>query len=123
MGRPKGFVLLLTFTFVIVLTGLLVALLFLVTYEMRDTAFQTEDAKLLYLAEAGSERALREIRDDYVTTTQTGTSDLRGEDTSGSSNVNNPNRMRYEEDANAALEDDDSDARLRSFDANYTNTR
>lgn len=119
----RGFVLLLTLAFVITLTGLVAALVFLVTYEMRDTAFQGEDVKLLYLAQAGTERAMREIRNDYSTTTQTGTADIRGSDTSASSSVGSADRMRYEEDGNATINNSSDDARLKSFDANYTHTR
>lgn len=123
MNRRGGLILILTLILMTVLTALVAALLILITHETRDLGFQTEDTKMLYLAEAGIERALREIRNDYVTTTQTGTADLRGADTSASVSVSNAARMRYEEDGNAGINSDTDEALLRSFDTNYTNTR
>lgn len=109
----------------VTLTVFVGAMIFMVTHEAKDTAIQNEDAKMLYLAEAGVERALREIRNDYVTNTQTGTADLRGGSTTGSSSVDNVDRIRYigESTGNATINSNSDIAQLQTFDANYTNTR
>ncbi len=123
MKDERGLVLLWTFILMIGLTFFVFALAYYISHETKDVGFQVEDAKLLYLAEAGTERALREIRDDYLTNTQTGIAEIRGNDTSGSSSVSNDDRMRYEEDGNAAINSDTDVALLKDFDRNYTNTR
>lgn len=105
------------------LAALVGALTVLVTHEAKNTAIQDEDFKMLYLAEAGVERALREIRDDYLTNTQTGTAYLRGSDTTGSVSVTNVDRIRYQEDGDAAINNNSDIAQLSTFDANYANTR
>ena len=109
----------------VALTALMASLVFMLTHEMRNTGFHNEDVKMLYLAEAGVERALREIRQDYVTTTQTGTADLRGASTTGSTSVDQVARIRYIAEAagNATINANGDEARLASFDSNYTNTR
>lgn len=113
----------LSFMFMVVLTGAVITLLFMVSYETRDIGAQMDDAKLLNLAEAGVQRALRELRDDVLTTTQTGTADLRGSGTSGSVSVGNVDRIRYFDDGDATINDENDIALLRTFDANYANTR
>lgn len=124
--RPlSGFILLLSFVFMLVLAGLAAGLLFMVTYETRDIGAQVEDYKLLNLAEAGLQRGLRVVRDDVLTTTQTGISYLRGADTTGSASVDNVSRIRYiGESAGTAVINNNADtALLRTFDANYANAR
>lgn len=120
--NERGFVLLLTFAFMTVLIALVVGLALIVMHETRDTGSQVEDAQMIYLAEAGVERAFREIRDDYTTTTQTGVAEVRGADTTGSVSVDNVGQIRYEEDANATLNDNADEARLFDFERNYTST-
>lgn len=115
--------LLMAFAFLVVLALMSAALTYMVTAETKDVGFQVEDSQLLYLAEAGVERAFREIRNDYVSATQTGTAEIRGASTSGSSSVTNVDRIRYEEDGNAAINNSTDLALLQTFDANYTNTR
>jgi Tfp pilus assembly protein PilX len=122
-GGDRGLVLILTFAVMVVLTAMALAVTFMATHGAREAGALLDDAKLLYLAEAGVERALREIREDYVTNTQTGTADLQGEDTSGSSSVANVGRIRYFEDGNATLNNNSDEAWIRTFDANYTHTR
>ena len=95
MGDRRGFILLLTFIFMTALTLIVGAILFIATYETRDVGVQVDDYKLLNLSEAGVEKALRVIRDDVLTTTQTGTADLRGADTTGSVSVGIANRIRH----------------------------
>lgn len=119
----RGFVLLWTFILMIGLIFFASALGYYISHETKDVGFQYEDTKLLYLAEAGIERAMREIRDDYLTSTLTGIAEIRGDDTSGSSSVNNDDRMRYEEDANAVINASTDVALLKDFDKNYSNTR
>lgn len=125
MHNERGFILLLVFIFMIVLTALAGALLYMTTYETRDLGGQIDDYKLLNLAEAGIQRGLREIRDDLLSSTQTGTAYLRGADTSGSVSVGNVNRIRYigEAAGAAGINDNADSAFLRTFDANYANTR
>ncbi len=121
----KGFILLFTFILMLVLSVILGGMIFMVSYETRDIGAQKDDLNLLNFAEAGAERAMREIRDDYVTTTQTGTADLRGSDTTGSVSVTNEERMRYidESGGNATINADTDVALLKTFDSNDTNTR
>jgi len=120
-----GFILLLSFFFMVLLVALVGALIYFVTNEAKDVAIQREDVQMVYLAEAGVERAFREIRDDYNTTTQTGTADLRGSDTNNSSNVDNDDRIRYigEASGSATINNNSDIAQINTFDANYTNTR
>ena len=112
-----------SFIGMVVLTALVGALIFMVIHEGKDTGFQNDDTKMLYLAEAGVERAMREIRNDYSTTTQTGIAHLRGSDTSASIDVLDPGLISYQEDGSATLKKDTDVAFLKTFDANYTNTR
>lgn len=80
----KGFILLLTLIFMTVLTVMAGAMIYMVTYEIRDVGSQTEDADLEALADAGVQRALREIRDEALSgSPTTGVADLRGNTTSG----------------------------------------
>lgn len=125
MNSDRGFILLLAFGFMVFLTLAIAGLTFLVTHETRDIGAQVEDAQLLYLAEAGVERAMHEIRNDYTTSTQTGTADLRGSATTGSSSVGNVARIRYhsESSGNATINNNADIAQIRTFDVNYTNTR
>ncbi len=104
-----------------VLTVMTGAFMYMVTYEGRSVGPQKEDADLSALADAGVDRAYRAIRDDYATTTQTGTADLRGGDTALSSSVTNPGNMYYIDNTSATFTT--GTAILRAFDANYVNTR
>ncbi len=112
-----------TFILMITLTSLVAALLFFTTYETRDIGFQIEDMKLLNLAEAGLQRALRAIRDDVLTTTQTGAADVRGSDTTGSASVTNVDRIRYIDGSTATINNNADVALLKTYDVNYANTR
>jgi DNA uptake protein ComE-like DNA-binding protein/Tfp pilus assembly protein PilX len=128
MSNQGGFILLLTLVFMVVLTALVGALVFMVTYETRDVAIQADDAKLLNLAEAGVQRALRAIRDDVLTFTQTGVADLRGNTTSGTAgNANQRNRVRYFNESGGTLSIDASGdgtyVILSDLDLNYLGTR
>ncbi len=123
MKNERGFILLLSFYFMVLLILLVGALIYFVTHEGKDAVIQREDTQVLYLAEAGIERAFREIRDDYTTSTQIGVAEIRGEDTGSSLSVGNADRMRYEEDAAATLNSNTDVALLKTFDANYTHTR
>lgn len=120
-----GFILLLTFILMLTLVLLGGALLYMITYESRDTAIQFEDAKLINLAEAGLQRAQRAIRDDVLSSTQSGTAYLRGADTTGSVSVDNVSRIRYlgESSGSATINNNADAALLMTFDANYVNAR
>ena len=119
----RGFILLVTFIFMTILILLVGALLFIVTYETRDLGARNDDVKLLNLAEAGVQRALREIRDDYLTNTQTGTATIRGSDTTGSVSIGSLANLTYIDGSTATINANSDEARLRTFDANYTHTR
>ena len=123
MRNNKGFVLLLTFIFMTILTVFTGALIYMTTADMKNAASQSDDVNLGSLADAGIDRAHREIRDDYLTTTSTGAADLRGADTSLSVSLGSPGNMRYIDTSNAAINADTDQAILRTFDSNYTNTR
>lgn len=118
MRNERGFVLLLTFGFMIVLVQMVAALTVLLGGETLDIGAQRDDKQILYLADAGVQRALRELRN----TNQTGVAHLRGATTinSGASNHDN---LRYEEDGNAVLNQSGDFVDLRVFDSNYTNAR
>ncbi len=109
--------------FALVLTTIIMALAYLVSTETRGVGFQLDDTKALYLAQAGIERAFREIRDDILTTTQTGVADLRGADTSLSASIGSPGNMRYIDTSTATINSNTDQAILRTFDSNYRNTR
>ena len=104
------------------LTALLAASIFFLTYETRDIGLQEEDQRMVYLAEAGVERALRELRDDYLTNTETGTAQLRAANVDSVS-VTNADRALYEEDANCTINDNGDSVTITTFDANYTHTK
>ena len=127
MDNERGFILLLTFIFMIVLTALVGSLLFMVTYETRDMGAQIDDSKMLNLAEAGVQRAMREIRDDVILTTQIGIADLRGNTTSGTAGSSaEMDRVRYYNESTGILTMDaagtGSRVILRNFDLNYLRT-
>ncbi|MBI5124008.1 MAG: hypothetical protein HZA72_01155, partial [Candidatus Omnitrophica bacterium] len=107
-------------TILTVLTG---ALLYITTYEMRNVVPATDDVNLNGIADAGIERAVREIRDDYLTTTQTGVADLRGADTSFSSSVSSEEDMCYIDGDTAQINNNSDEAIITIFDSNYTQTR
>ncbi|MDP3804346.1 MAG: type II secretion system protein GspK [Candidatus Omnitrophota bacterium] len=107
----------------IVLTVMVSAVLFLIRSETLDLGGQTDDYKLLALADAGVARAYRALRDDYLTTTQTGTADLRGDDTALSVSITNPANMRYIDTSTATINSNFDQAILRAFDANYVNAK
>ncbi|MCX5713551.1 MAG: type II secretion system protein GspK [Candidatus Omnitrophica bacterium] len=115
----------LTFIFLIALTIITSAILFMITVETRDIGAQNADNQLLYLAEAGVQRAMREIRDEATSPTlTTGTADLLGSDTTGSiGNITNPNLMMYVGDGTATIHGTFEEAWLRTFNCDYTNAQ
>jgi len=115
-----------TYIFLVILTVIVGTLAFMATHETRDIGAQIEDGQMIYLAEAGAERAMREIRNDYTTSTQTGTATIRGATaTAGGAGVSNVTRISYVDDSNATISSSaaTATANLTVFDANYTNTR
>ncbi len=121
MFQNRGFILLLVFIFMVILTALVGAFLFITTYESRDLGVQVEDVKLLNLAEAGVQKALRVIRDDVLSTTQTGTADLRGADTTGSVSIDNVENLRYIDNLLSLINNNNDIAQVSVFDSNYSN--
>lgn len=123
IAEKKGFILITILMFFVLLASLVAVYIFLTTAEYRQVGNTLLDAKALALAEAGIERGIREIRDDVLTTTQTGVADLRGSDTSLCVSIGTPANMRYIDTAVATINANSDQAILRSFDSNYTNTR
>ncbi len=138
MKDKRGFILILTFIFMSALTLVVSALIYMTSLSTKDVGAVITDYKLLELADAGVEKAYREIRDDYLSDTQTGTSDLRGFTTSGTagSNDSQRNRVRYYNEGSALSmdaggeedeEDEEAEAGtyviVQNFDLNYLNTR
>lgn len=123
MRNNKGFVLLLTFIFMTILTVFTGALIHMTTIDMRNVAPQSDDVNMGSLADAGIDRAHREIRDDYLTTTSMGAADLRGADTSLSSSVSSEEDMRHIDSDTAQINNDSDQAIITIFDSNYTQTR
>ena len=121
--RNGGFILITVLMFFVLLVSLVAVYLFFSTTEYRQAGNTLLDAKALGLAEAGLERGIREIRDDVLTTTQVGTADLRGADTSLCVSIGTPANMRYIDTAVATINANTDQAILRTFDSNYTNTR
>lgn len=123
--RSPGFAMILALVFMLVLAVMAMAMVYFISTETRGIGFQLDDTKALYLAQAGVERALREIRDDVLTTTQTGVADLRGALTTGSVSVDNVARIRYIGEATglATINANTDAAFLRTYDSNYTQTR
>ena len=61
--RRRGFVLIVTFIFVLTLAAIAMATVSLVSSNTRFTGSQLDGAKALYLAQAGIESVLRTVRD------------------------------------------------------------
>ena len=133
MNNKRGFILILTFMFMVALTLMVMGFLFMAAYEVKDTGAGGDDMELLYLADAGVERAYRALRDNYATTTQTGIAVLRGGDTTSSIDTGtamNPTNMYYIDNVSATIDTTYNNnpltgeqAIIRTFDSNYANTR
>lgn len=125
--RSSGFAMILALIFMVVLAVMVMGMAYFIATETRGIGFQLDDTKALYLAQAGVERALREIRDDVLTTTQIGVSDLRGNTTSGTAGTASAmNRVRYfNEGAILTLASAGAGTYviLRDYDLNYLGTR
>lgn len=128
MRNERGFLLLLTFIFMVSLIIMVGGLLFIITNETRDIGAQIDDYKLLGLSDAGIQRALREIRNDFTLTTQTGVADLRGNTTSGTAGASSSerDRVRYYNEVTGILTMTAVGAGtyvvLGNFDLNYLRT-
>lgn len=122
MKNEKGFILLFVLAFLVVLVLIVAGLTILIGGETLDIGAQNDDKRLLYLADAGVERALREIRDDQSSTTQTGVAYIRGGGVTNSG-ASNPTNLRYQEDGNAVLDSNGDLIDLKTLDTNYANTR
>ncbi|MDP2929656.1 MAG: type II secretion system protein GspK [Candidatus Omnitrophota bacterium] len=117
----KGFILLLTLIFMTVLIIMAGAMIYMITYEIRDAGSQAEDEDLINLADAGVQRALREIRDEALFgSPTTGIADLRGNTTSGTAGAGMPRIRYYNEDNPKILTmSKDTYVVLSNFDLNY----
>lgn len=123
MRNEKGFILLFVFAFLIVLVEITTALIILISGETLNIGAQRDDKRLLYLADAGVERALREIRNDYTSTTQTGTAYLRASATTGSVSIGSVGNLLYFGDGDGTINSNSDIAQVQTFDTNYANTR
>lgn len=121
--RRRGFVMIIALIYTAVLAVVVMAMAYFIVSEMRGVGFQLDDTKAFYLAQAGVDRAFREIRDEVLTPSQTGTADLRGGDTALSVTMTNPTRMSYIDASNATIDSNTDQAIIRTFDSNYTQAR
>lgn len=125
----RGFVLILTFMLMTALIAIATTLLYMMTAETRGIGYHLEDYKLLDITEAGVERAKRAIRDDVLTTTDTGVADLRGNTTTGTAGADaaERDRVRYFNESTGTLiltaVGAGTNVILNDFDLNYLNTR
>lgn len=108
--------------YAMILAVIVTAMAYFIASETRGAGFQLDETKALYLAQAGVERAVREIRDEVLTPPQTGLADLRGGDTTLSAGVTNVARIRYIRETSGLAVFTTGTAILRRFDSNYTNT-
>jgi hypothetical protein len=135
-NEKRGFILLLTLIFMTVLTVFTGSLIYMTTADMKNSAPLSDDVNLAGLADAGIDRAHRAIRDFFLTNAQTGSADLRGGSTTGSSSITTPEHMMHIDGpagvdptlaqltpAVAIINNNNDIALLRTFDSNYTNTR
>lgn len=74
----RGFILLITFVFMAVLTIVVSGFMYMVSVTTRSAGTTSADYKMIELADAGIERAYRAIKYDTSPVTETGTADLRG---------------------------------------------
>lgn len=119
-----GFVLILAFMLMAALIAIATTLLYMMTAETRGIGYHLEDYKLLGITEAGVERAKRAIRDDVLTTTSTGVSDLRGNTTSGTAGTaTTRNNIRYFNEGSILTITSSNNVVLSAYDVNYLNTR
>lgn len=130
MRNERGFILILTLMFMVTLTLIVMGFLFMTMHETKSTGAGGDDMKLLYLADAGIDRAYRALRDDYAAPPQTGAATLRGGDTSNCVSINNQTNLYYIDAGYATINTTyngnpvtGEQAIIRTFDSNYTNTR
>jgi Tfp pilus assembly protein PilX len=122
-NRGAGSLLILVFILMVSMSLFVSGLIFIAGMETRDTGFGANDYRVLHLADAGVDRALRQLRTDYLTSTQTGTTDLRGADTTLSVSVTSATNMMYIDSSSATLNANTDQAIVRTFDSNYTQAR
>ena len=120
--RRRGFVMIIALVYTMILAVVVTAMAYFIASETRGVGFQLDDTKALYLAQAGVERAFREIRDEVLTPPQTGLADLRGADTTLSTSVTNVARIHYIRETSGLATFTAGTAILSQFDSNYTNT-
>ncbi|MFA5165006.1 MAG: hypothetical protein WC481_05520 [Candidatus Omnitrophota bacterium] len=121
--RGAGSLLILVFLLMVSMSLFVAGLMFIASHEIRDTVFGANDYRLLHLADAGVDRAIRQLRADYLTSTQTGEADLRGADTSLCVSVGSASRLSYIDNSNSTLNNNNDQAIIRTFDSNYTQAR
>lgn len=128
--RRRGFVMIIALVYAAVLAVIVMAMAYFIVSETRGVGFQLDDTKAFYLAQAGVDRAFREISDEVLTPPQAGTADLRGATTSGTAGNNAAARdkVRYCNENNGTLTVVSSSATgsyviLSAYDVNYLQAR
>jgi hypothetical protein len=121
--RGAGSLLILVFILMVSLSLFVGGLIFIASHEARDTGFGANDYRLLHLADAGVDRAMRQLRADYLSSTQTGIADLRGADTSLSVSVSSATRLSYIDNSSSTINNNSDQAIIRTFDSNYTQAK
>lgn len=114
MKNKRGFILLLTFAFMVVLTLVVGGLMYMVSTSTKDVGVVAEDYRLLSLADAGIQRPQRALKDRTIVI---GAADLKGATTSGT--ASNVSRISYVDNSYATVAS--KTAILKGFDANYAN--
>ncbi|MFA5336195.1 MAG: hypothetical protein WC324_04670 [Candidatus Omnitrophota bacterium] len=121
--RGAGSLLILVFILMVSMSLFVGGIIFIASHETRDAGFGGNDYRLLHLADAGVDRAVRQLRTDYLASTQTGVADLRGADTSLCASISNQTRLSYIDNSSATINANSDAAIIRTFDSNYTQAR
>ena len=61
--RRRGFIMIIALVYALILSVIVMAMAFSIAYETRAAGFRLDSVKALYLAEAGIENKLRDVRD------------------------------------------------------------
>lgn len=121
----RGFVMIVALVYGAVLAVIVTTMAYFIASETKGVGFQLDDAKAFYLAQAGVDKAYRQLRDEYLTPPHTGTADLRGAiATAAGPGISDVLRIRYiGEGSGSATIAGTGIANLQAFDSNYTQTR
>ncbi|MFA6320375.1 MAG: helix-hairpin-helix domain-containing protein [Candidatus Omnitrophota bacterium] len=114
MNNKRGFILLLTFVLMVVLTFLVGALMYMVNASTKDAIYQIEDYGMLNVADAGVQY-VNKMLDDGNFYHQNLKADLRGATASGT--ASHTSRMCYVDGSYSTVAN--NTAILQGFDSNY----